>query len=127
MRKLISVKSLLFLLAILFTSCAYKHNDEDSVSKRKNIPSDAFFVKGNIGGYWCQAKVHDHKNNAFLNVYDGLTGKLLKAKRFSVICIVHGNPLWIDDLKNQIDYFDGEKFHLKRLPGQDSCWLQALQ
>ena len=125
MRNQMSMKPFIVLLIVIVTSCASKQEGKSVVSKSTNIPKDAFFVKGkNNDGYWCQADVHDHKNNAFLKIYDGVTGALLQSKRFSVICKLEGNPLWINDLKTQIDYFDGAEFHLKRLPGQDSCWLQ---
>ena len=108
----------------MITSCSNNQEVEKNISRISTIPDYAFFVKGNNDGYWCRAEVHSHRNNAFISIYDFKTGKLIKSKRFSVICIVHDNPLWIEDLSKQIDYFDGKKFHLKRLPGQDSCWLE---
>jgi len=123
-RHLKTIKLILVLLIVIVASCLTKQEGKKLVSTSKNIPKDAFFVKGKNVGYWCKAEVHDHKNNAIITIYDGVTVKLLQSKRFSVICKLEGNPLWINDLKNQIDYFDGEVFHFKRLPGQDSCWLQ---
>jgi len=119
---LILTQSLLF--APFTLSCSNDDRRKETESKPAIIPADAFFVKGKNRNYWCQADVHDHRNNAFIKLYDAKSGKLIQGKRFMVICKLEGNPIWIEDLKTQIDYFDGEKFHLKRPKGKDSCWLQ---
>lgn len=107
------------LLFTLFTlSCSNDNGLNDTESKPATIPADAFFVKGKEQNYYCQAQVHDHRNNAFINVYDATSGKLIQNKRFMVICKLEGNPIWIEDLKIQINYFDSEKFHLKRQKGR---------
>ena len=122
MSLLILIYSVLFTLFVL--SCANDGTRKETESRPMNIPSDAFFVKGKNQNYWCHADVHDHRNIAYIKLYDLKSGKLIKDKRFMVICILEGHPIWIEDLKTQIDYFDGEKFHLKRTIGKDSCWLQ---
>lgn len=93
--------------------------------RKPGIPEDAFFVKGINKGYWCKADIHSHRNNAIVSVYSASDGKLITVKRFFVICKLEGDPIWIEDLKDQIEYFDGEKFHLKRPEGKDSCWMQG--
>ena len=113
----------LFLVAIVVASSC-KQKDTASVTKNASIPNNTFLVKGIGRDYWCLAEVHDHRNNVFIKLYDPQTGKLLQNKRYSVICVLSGNLLWIDDLQKQIDYYDGEKFRLKRSAGKDSCWLQ---
>ena len=113
------------LVFALFTfSCSNHKNPVDLQPRPVAVPADAFFVKGNNQNYWCQAQVHENRNNAFINIYDAKSGELIQSKRFMVICKVEGNPIWIEDLKAQIDYFNGERFHLKRPNGKDSCWLQ---
>jgi hypothetical protein len=116
------IKSVLFVSFTL--SCSNDKSQNDTLTKPTGIPTDVFFVRGTNQNYWCQAEVHDHRNNAFINVYEATSGKLIQSKRFMVICKMVKNPIWIEDLKSQIDYFDGEKFHLKRPIGKDSCWLQ---
>lgn len=113
-----------FLFVSFTLSCSNYKSQKNTESKPANVPADAFFVKGKNQNYWCQAQVHDHRNNAFIKIYDATSGKLIQSKRFMVICRLEGDPIWIEDLKIQIDYFDGEKFHLKRPQGKDSCWLQ---
>lgn len=128
MRVSFSVTILILTQTLLFApfaiSCSNHKSRNNTELKPATIPADAFFVKGKNQNYWCQAEVHDHRNNAFIKVYEATSGKLIQSKRFMVICKLEGNPIWIEDLKNQIDYFDGEKFHLKRPKGKDSCWLQ---
>jgi hypothetical protein len=112
------------LFVVFALSCSNDQRQKKMEPKPATVLAGAFFVKGKNKNYWCQAEVHDHRNNAFIKVYDATSGKLIESKRFTVICKFDGNPIWIEDLKTQIDYFDGEKFHLKRPKGKDSCWLQ---
>ncbi len=112
-----------FLFTIIVAySC--KQKVPSSSIKNASIPDNTFLVKGIGREYWCLAEVHDHRNSVLIKLYDSQTGKLIQDKRYSVICIMKGNSLWIDDLQKQIDYFDGEKFRLILLPGKDTCWLQ---
>ena len=110
---------------VIIASCNTNWGGNQQVFEGSNIPQGAFFVKGSRDGYWVQADAHAHMNNVFIKLYDGSNGRLVFAKRFSVICRLEGNPLWLDDVKKQILYFDGAKFRLVRPDGQDSCWLQS--
>ena len=118
------IKPILAIFILHMLSCSDERIKKEPQTKNPTIPADAFFVKGKDRGYWCQADVYSHSNNVLIKVYDSRDGKLLLNRRFMVICRLEGNPIWIEDLKTQIDYFDGEKFHLKRPQGKDSCWMQ---
>lgn len=116
----------LFLMigALIFFCCQNLERRTKFDWKPDCIPKDAFFVKGNGRGFWCQAEVHNHRNTAFITLYDGEYGSLILAKRFSIICRVQDKPIWIEDLRLQIEWFDGKIFYLKPQAGMDACWLQ---
>ena len=113
-------------LIICSILCLYscKDNADNRKFNSLGIPADAFYVKGKSQGYWFHVNVHPHFNNAYIKIYDEITGKLIEDKKFFVICKIEGHPIYLDDAEKQIDFYDGKIIHLKRLPGQDSCWLQ---
>jgi len=118
------MKPFIAFLLVLLVSCSTKQDQHQPDAKQTGIPDSAFFVSGNNNGYWCLADINDHRNGAKITVYDAANGKLLLSRRFSLICRLKGDPIWLEDLKEQVDYFDGKTFHLKQVPGKDSCWLQ---
>lgn len=118
------MKLLPILFFVLSFSCSNEQRSIQPEVRNTRIPDDAFFVKGINTGYWCKVNIHYHGNNALLSVYSSADGKLLMVKRFFITCKMEGNPIWMEDLKEQIEYFDGEKFHLRRPKGKDSCWMQ---
>ena len=120
------MKAIPILLFFFIAFCTEKKHERIAIPENEQTPPEIFFVKSKSGGFWCHAEVHAHRNNAVISMYHPLTGELIGKKRFAVICFSQkNNPLWIEDLSKQIDYYDGEKFRLKRLAGQDSCWLQS--
>jgi len=70
------MKLILVLLIVVVASCLRKQEGTKPLSTISNIPRTAFVVKGKNVDYWCEVDVHDHKNNAFIKIYDGVTGKL---------------------------------------------------
>lgn len=97
------------------------------LTRPQNVPITAFRIIGNEGIFWYDVnRVHSHRNNAYINIYDNSNGKLVLGKNFTVICEVIDTlkPLLINRLEEQIKEFDGEKIILKRGNGEDSCWMQ---
>ncbi len=84
------------------------------------IPEDAFLAgKENKLNWFLINYIHNHKNNAQISIYDYESGELILNKRFLKICPIDELKL-IDDLKKEIDFYDGEKIQLK-----DNCYLQT--
>lgn len=82
------------------------------------IPINAFWAGKNGYGNWFDIKyINRERNKALISIYDEKKGDLLLEKTFSKICNID-NLHFIKTLKNEIDYFDGEKIHLN-----DSCFL----
>lgn len=105
--------------------CSCSQQEYKTSLRPQGVPKDAFQITSDAGNYWYNIlSVHDHRNNAIISIYDGKLGKEIVTKRFTVICRLEGNPIWIEDLKSQIAHFDGEKIFLKRPEGKDLCWLQ---
>jgi hypothetical protein len=120
------MKRLLTLWWIFIISCSNEQKPTPAEVRNPGIPKDAFFVKGINTGYWCKADIHNHRNNVTMSIYNSADGRLVMVKRFFVICKLEGSYIWIEDLEEQIEYFDGEIFHLKRPEGKDSCWMQGI-
>ena len=67
--------------------------------------------------------INDHRNNASIKVYDDQDGSLIVAKQFILVCPVD-NRMLINDLKGQIDGFDGERILLISRNGKNACFLK---
>ena len=120
MKRLLNI----IVLSTLLVSCRPNDPENNTPIKKPNIPDKAFWVGGVDGGNWYLVKyIHDHKNNAFIDIYNDKTGDLILSKKFFVVCIID-NPTWIDDLKTQIISFDGKKILLRATNGKKNCWLQ---
>ena len=112
-------------MCIVFISCTDTKRKLHPPIRLKGIPNNAFWVGGIDGGNWYLVEyVHAHKNNAYIKVYNDSDGSLIVSKRFFLICVLSGQPMFIENLQEQITGFDGEKIYLKRMPGKDSCYLQ---
>jgi len=84
------------------------------------IPKHAFLAgKENKLNWFLINYIHNHKNNAQISIYDYESGELILNKRFLKICPIDELKL-IEDLKKEIDFYDGEKIQLK-----DNCYLQT--
>ena len=76
------------------------------------------------GGNWYFVKeINTHRNNAAIDVYNDQDRSLVKSKTFTLICPVE-HQLFIENLKEQISGFDGEKIHFKSKDQEKSCYLQ---
>lgn len=84
------------------------------------IPEDAFLAgKENKLNWFLINSIHNHKNNAQISIYDYDSGELILNKKFLKICPID-ELKFIEDLKKEIDFYDGEKIQLK-----DNCYLQT--
>lgn len=82
-----------------------------------DVPDSAFWIEKNGIGNWYNVDwMHNHKNNAIISIYDK-SGKLLVKNKFYKVCAGEGNLM--DDLKKEIDFYDGENIQLKN----DNCYL----
>ncbi len=119
---LVTLQFLVSVLIIIIFSCSPQAKKESP--QPPNIPKEAFLKLSKKGSFWYHIiNVHDHRNNAVISIYD-TAGKIVITKKFIMICQVIDNPIWIQDLKKQIQYFDGNRILLERPAGKDSCWLQ---
>jgi hypothetical protein len=117
-----TLKALVFLFII--SSCSFNHDEGKAPARVNGVPEQAFWVGGVGGGNWFLVdKVHDHKNNAVIKVYNDNDGSLIVSKHFMLICPTD-NQMLIEDLQKQINGFDGEKVLLKSPNGKKGCWLQ---
>ncbi len=92
--------------------------------KVKGIPENAFWIGGADGGNWYLIdNVHDHRNNAIIKVYNDNDGSLIVSKRFILIC-PSDNQTLIEELKEEIAGFDGEKILIKSPNGKQPCYFQ---
>jgi hypothetical protein len=114
----------ILVLSIFFISCTSNSVKLREPIRKEGIPKTAFWVGGVDGGNWFDVKsIHSHRNNAIIAVYNDQDGSLIVSKRFIVVCRAD-KPIWIDDLKNQITGFDGEKIYLQSVDGGRRCWMQ---
>ncbi|WP_335975361.1 hypothetical protein [Gaetbulibacter jejuensis] len=89
----------------------------DSLMKLTNIPKTAFWIEKNESGNWFNIDwMHNHKNNAIISIYNKYGDLIIKSK-FMKTCPID-ELKFIEDLKTEIDFYDGEKIQLK-----DNCYL----
>lgn len=118
------MKSLnLIVLIYLFFSCSNKRTEAFAQMRPSTISDSAFYVEGGKGGYWYTVhNMNGHQNKAEISVFDGKTGRLIVKKEFTMMCR-NDNMYFIDDLKKQIQDFDGEKIYLKSPNEKEGCSL----
>ena len=107
--------------------CCSNHSNKSEIPVRpNNIPYEAFWAGGTDGGNWYLVDdIHNHRNSVKLKVFSDNDGSLIVAGKFVILC-PNTNITFIQDLKNQISSFDGEKIYLKASAGKKPCWLQIL-
>lgn len=89
----------------------------DSIIKLTRLPKTAFWIdKNGIGNWFNVDWMHNHKNNAIISIYDK-SGELVIKHKFMKVCPID-KPKFIEDLKKEIDFYDGENIQLK-----DNCYL----
>lgn len=114
----------IIIFSLIITSCLHKKEETKSPLRVKGIPEKAFWIGGVDGGNWYLIDdIHDHRNSAFIKVYNDNDGSLIISKRFHLICHLD-NQMLIENLQNQINGFDGGRIHLKSSSGKRSCYLQ---
>ncbi|WP_157243302.1 hypothetical protein [Olleya marilimosa] len=94
-------------------------NNRNLLKRINGIPKSSFWAGNNEKGNWFFIKsINNHKNNAQISIYEDKTGDIILESRFMKICPT--NELnFIENLKEEIDFYDGEKIQLK-----DNCYLQ---
>ena len=89
----------------------------DSLMKLTNIPKTAFWIEKNGNGNWFNVDMlNGHKNNATISIYDK-SGELIAKNNFIKVCPID-ELKFIEDLMEEIDYYDGKNIQLK-----DNCYL----
>lgn len=112
----------LFVCFLTLAGCS--HNSKHPIHL-KNIPDDAFWVGNEQRGYWYLVhRIHNHKNNAYITIYNDQDGRVIISKRFILICTFSDNVTLIEDIKAQILDFDGKIIKFKSSDGKSVCFLQ---
>ena len=120
LRNLISKESAKFIKTENGTNVLVENINGKLVKRVGGIPKNAFFAEKEDNRNWFLINsIHNHKNNAQISIYDYETGELILNKRFFKICPID-ELKFIEDLKKEIDFYDGEKIQLK-----DNCYLQT--
>ena len=120
LRNLISKESAKFIKTENGTNVLAEKIDGKLVKRVDGIPKNAFLAGKHDNRNWFLINsIHNHKNNAQISIYDYDTGELILNKRFLKICPID-ELKFIEDLKKEIDFYDGEKIQLK-----DNCYLQT--
>ena len=95
----------------------FKEKIQEVVQLEK-LHKEGFWIKQDNSGYWYHVEwVHNHRNNAKIGIYNK-EGKLVVKGGFMMICNNDSFTL-IEDLEQQIVYFDGKKIQIKN----SSCYL----
>ena len=85
----------------------------------EGIPVTAIWSGKEGKGNWFDIEwVNNHKNKTRIAIYDEKSGKLIIRKIFMKICPIDESK-FIENLRLEIDFYDGEKIQLK-----DNCYLQ---
>lgn len=120
MRNLISKERAKFIKNENGTNVLAENIDGKLVKRVGGIPKNAFLAgKKDNRNWFLINSIHNHKNNAQISIYDNETGELILNKRFLKICPID-ELKFIEDLKKEIDFYDGEKIKLK-----DNCFLKT--
>ena len=104
-------------------ACSSGSIKDNKPKKLSNIPDSAFWCGGVDGGNWYYIhSIHPHRNMATISVYSDGDGSLIMKKQFMLICNTD-KYTFINDLKKQINSFDGEKIYFQQ-SDTVNCWLQ---
>ena len=111
-------KIIIMIVVFLITAC---NQNTNSPSKGiqwagENEVANNYIGKGIFHWYHVEW-VHNHRNNAKIGIYNK-EGKLVVKGGFMMICNNDSFTL-IEDLEQQIVYFDGKKIQIKN----SSCYL----
>ncbi len=102
--------------------------DEDVVNKwypisEFTLPASSFFITDSgTNGFWISIEnIHNHRNRAFISIYDGTSKKLIVRKNFILVCDCPPEEfIWIENLKEQIKSYKDGVLHFE----SERCWLQ---
>lgn len=109
------MKETVSILIFIYLSTSCNTIDKSEPEKVKGIPDNAFWVGGVDDGQWYVIKEIERQSlTADISIYNDNTGDLEVHRRFTLICN-SASTFNIDNLKNEIDSFDGETIVLKRV------------
>lgn len=119
MRDILSILIIIF----LWTSCST--TDTGEPTRIKGIPENTFWVGGQDGGQWFEIKEIDKESlTADIAIYNENTGDLDADRQFKLKCNSK-SQFNLDNLKNEINGFDGQRILLKQLDKEDrNCFLE---
>jgi hypothetical protein len=120
------MRTLLFLFFIFTLGCTSIAVKDYTPKKHPTIPDSAFWRGGIDGGSWFLIKnINNHRNLADISIYNDQDGSLIMSKTFMLIC--NANKMtFIEDLEQQVNFFDGEKIHFIQNEKTD-CYLQPKE
>lgn len=108
LRNLIKKKNAKFIRTEKGTNVLTEKLNGKTVKRVGGIPEDAFLAgKENKLNWFLINSIHNHKNNAQISIYDYDSGELILNKRFLKVCPID-ELKFIEDLKKEIDFYDGE-------------------
>mgnify|MGYP000096991985 CR=1 FL=1 len=120
LRILISKESAKFIKTENGTNVLAENINGKLVKRVGAIPENAFLGGKEDKLNWFLIKsIHKYKNNAQISIYDYDSGELILNKIFLKICPID-TLKFTEDLKKEIDFYDGEKIQLK-----NNCYLQT--
>jgi hypothetical protein len=102
-----------------------KFSDTYTPQRVSGIPKEAFWVGGADGGKWYLiVSINKEVHATHLKIYHDYTGELEVNKQFTLHCHTD-SILTLQDLKNYIDGFDGNRVYLS-ITNQDNeyCYLK---
>ncbi len=102
-----------------------KNQRPQAPKKMANIPAGAFWIGGVDGGNWCLINnINTKAKTVNLRIYNDFNGKLLMNKNFKLNCNPDVGINW-NNLKEQIDYFDGQLVYLSVLGADGNyCYFE---
>ena len=112
------INVLLILCLLFFVACGHEPDKAKEPANLKGMPEGSFWIKSNGEGHWYLVDGLIH-NAALIKIFNK-AGELVLAKQFVLACT--GENLIIEDLKQQIDFFDGQKIYLKSRQ-KKACYL----
>jgi hypothetical protein len=119
--------SFYFHLALLLASCNFQ-NDANNVvipEKQLGIPQEAFWIGGSDGGAWFIIdSLNSENQSALIKIYNDNSGDLIESRYFKLSCTSVNAVDW-NDIKNEIDGFDGHRILLKNTKQRDrTCYFE---
>ena len=109
----------IFLICSLLLVCCNSKIENEKPVREISLPKDAFFVGNSESGNWFEIEeINNYKMTFKISIYSGRNGVRLSTKKYILACSKK-NQVSIENLKNEIKFYDGSKIYLK-----NGCWLK---